>query len=175
MLLYFSLLCQGFASFAVAADHGTSAALKPSTSNPFDPSGFIDKQEEHKSEKAGQLSSQAIYRIQGLRYLRLDAPEGTVYLPSPREMPELMAEFAICPQQVGQMGEVLPVREKLPVDARLVPHTREIIGMIRRCLETTPPGPVVVDKTPDGAVIEKTPRKRAGETYGKPNAADRAP
>jgi len=141
------------------------ARVSPSRAiaNPFDPSGYIDNKETQKTQKAGTLTSQGVYRINGQRYLQYVSPEGSVFLPGAGTVPEMHEEFAVCPQHLRLMNEVLPTREGLPVERESRHYENLIIAMIRKCNEGRIAGPVRLEQQPDGAVVEVKPKDKAAK------------
>ena len=122
--------------------------------DPFDPKGYIDHKETQKNAHSEQLSSEGVYRINGVRFIKLTSPEGSVYLPAHGSMPELNDELLVCQQHLKLLGEVLPVRENLPVDPDVLKHSKQVVNMIRKCRAGGVAGPVVTETEPDGAVVE---------------------
>ena len=131
-----------------------SPRLLAQASSPFDPSGYIHETEKQNAEKAGKLLSRAIFRINGQRFQKFLSSEGAVYLPSSGETPEVHEEFALCPQHLKLMNEVLPMRENLIIEPALKKFEIQIVNLIRKCQEGRIKSPVAVQENPDGAVVE---------------------
>ncbi len=137
-----------------------SAALGDGASA-FDPAGYIHETETQNALKAGQLTSRAIFRINGQRFQKFLSTDGSVFLPSDGEIPEVVEEFALCPQHLKLMTEVLPMRENLPLDKELKKLEPKIVALIRKCQEGKIKSPVVLQENPDGAVVEIKAKEKA--------------
>jgi hypothetical protein len=121
----------------------------------FDASGYLQGKASSEAALSASLKGRAIYRIEGLRYLRFDSGQGAVLLPATSDSePKLVPELALCLYHLPLLDEALLVRDGLPVDdtARsLEPRLRELIAM---CRDGRIRGPTRTELTPDGAVLQ---------------------
>ncbi len=149
----------------LALGAGTAAAQN---GNAFDPSGYIHEQETQAAEKSQQLTGRSIFRINGHRFQKFQSSLGAVYLPSSGEVPEVMDEFALCPQHLKLMTEVLPMRENLSIDKDLKRLEPKIIALIQKCAEGKMRSPVQIVENPDGSVSEIKAKENDGRTGKAP-------
>ncbi len=138
------------------------------TGGAFDPSGYIHQQESQAAEKSQQLVSRAIFRINGHRFQKFQSNVGSVFLPSSGETPELHDEFALCPQHLQLMTEVLPMRENLSIDKQVKSFEPKIIALIQKCVEGKIRSPVQVIENPDGSISEVRAKEYDGRTGKAP-------
>lgn len=148
------------------------AAAPAAPGNPFDPKGYIDQTVHEETQEAERVSERAIFRINGQRFQKFASSDGAVYLPSTGDTPELLEEFALCPQHLKLMNEVLPVREHLKLDGDLKKDEAKIVALIRKCKEGRVKGPTIVVDQPDGAQVEvKAKEKGNGRSVRSPEAS----
>jgi hypothetical protein len=124
--------------------------------NPFDPKAYIDNQEVKKPEPAEEhiLLSRGIYKLEGVRYQKFLSNQSAVYLPSPKEIPDLMETAALCPVHIQLLREVLPIREGLAIGKEFKPHEKEILRIIGLCRDGKIRGPSLIVEQADGSLVE---------------------
>lgn len=147
--------------------------LMATAADPFNPSAYLGARQEeqvHADEATGShgLTGHAIYRLNGMRFHRLASASGAVYLPGAGETPELQEEFALCEQHLKLLGgEVLRVRDGLPINGELKAAQAKVLGMIAKCKDGLVKSPTLTVTKPDGAVVEikaKDPSSASNKT-----------
>ncbi len=137
--------------------------LSAAGSDPFNPGAYLGVKQEEAAKaqvqsaggSVGGLTAHSIYRLSGHRFHRLATVAGAVFLPGAGAVPELTEEFAICEQHVRLLGgEVLRVRDGLPIDATLKAAEPQIVAMIGKCKDGLMKSPTLTVVRPDGAVVE---------------------
>ena len=129
--------------------------LVVAVASPFDARGYLETKSDGQGAVAAALTSRAIYRLGGRRYLRFDSADGGVLVPADSDTaPSVKPELALCPQHLSLIREALMIRKDLPID----PPTRflepQLQSLIILCKEGKIRGPVRTELTPDGAILE---------------------
>lgn len=135
------------------------------TPSPFDPASYLDQKQAATAPVGDdRLVSRSIYRIDGNRFQKFTSTTGSVFLPSTGSKPELLDEFALCDQHLKLLTEVIPLRDKLDLDADVKKDEAAILVLIQKCREGLIKGPRLIVENPDGSLTEvqaKKPKPKA--------------
>lgn len=127
------------------------------SANPFDPSGYLQKNEVEKGELT--LISTEIYQINRKRFLKFVGSQGSVVFPSPMEEPDIQENLALCGYHLRAFDEVLMIRKGLPVPKLDPKENKIVMSILHKCLEGKLKGPSKTIETHDGVSVTIEPTK----------------
>lgn len=171
ILILFCILSAWQHGFAQGSRPETTST-NPTLTNPFDPGAYIKQQQITSGANKNELQTHSVYRLNGKRYFRFDATTGAVLLPSIGNTYDVTEASAVCGHHLKFWQEVLPIREKLPLDKKTLSRKKEILALIEKCQQGKIAGPVITEQTPGGETLQikakaEPPRDTAADKIPK--------
>ena len=99
----------------------------------FDPSSYLAQSKEQPDEKAPNLLTRSVYRIDGIRYIKVNTDQGSVYLPGLSTNADLSESKVVCSHHIKLIDDVFAVRDGLPITNTIQKNRTEIGVLIRKC------------------------------------------